>query len=396
VASPSYRTNVRLLQKSFSTLKRKASPINISFAVPKTELIHWRTARSNKPPCSLPVQLEDQLFYPQPRLKWLGFIFTPTFDPRSHFSRRYTLANAALAKIRRLSPPGMGLPPYLFLFLARSLRAPILLYGSALWTPPPSIMGPMSIFWHRVCRWITNCFSSTNLTCLHREACLPPLPVLVSQQRHLAGLRLICSPPEINPATTPLLHEVTTLPPISLHLTDYLPSVPGVVPSYARLKRRAKQLLLSDWSTTPAPPYYPYPPSTRPPPVMGLGQFVAGRIHQMRFGKSYLAAHSSWDEPDADTSCPLSSEAPQTFEHAILSCPSSARQRSRLLQGVSDLAPEAPIWSDQPLLILLAEFIHTTATGFPPGMPPLAHSLHIPPTNPLLKSTSLLAPGPRD
>jgi len=40
VASPSYRTNVRLLRKSFSALKRKASPINISFSVPKTELIH--------------------------------------------------------------------------------------------------------------------------------------------------------------------------------------------------------------------------------------------------------------------------------------------------------------------------------------------------------------------
>jgi len=103
VASPSYRTNVRLLQKSFSALKRKASPINISFSVPKAELIHWRTTRSNEPPCSLPVQLEDQLFYPQPCLKWVGFIFTPAFDPRSHFSRRYTLANAALATVRRLS-----------------------------------------------------------------------------------------------------------------------------------------------------------------------------------------------------------------------------------------------------------------------------------------------------
>jgi len=40
VASPSYRTNVRLLQKSFSALKRKASPINISFSIPKTELVH--------------------------------------------------------------------------------------------------------------------------------------------------------------------------------------------------------------------------------------------------------------------------------------------------------------------------------------------------------------------
>jgi len=289
---------------------------------------------------------------------------------------------------------------------------------------------------------------------LLREACLPPLPLLIHHQRRLAGLRLICSPPEINPATarlpksvptfsphratliargkitpqpylffnldwrsapdklknpryrhnvitalanaaTPLVHDVTTLPPISLHLTDYLPPVPGVVPSYARLKLRAKQLLLSDLSATPAPPYYPYPPSTRPHPFMGLGKFVAGRIHQMRSGKSYLAAHPSWEDPGADTSCPLCFEAPQTFKHAILSCPSSARQRSRLLQGVSNLAPEAPIWSDQQLHIALAEFIRTTATGFPPGMPPLAPSLHTP-TNPLFPSTSLSAPGPRD
>jgi len=152
VASPSYRTNVRLLQKSFSSLKRRASPINISFSVPKTQLIHWRTTRSNEPPCSLPVQLESLLFYPQSRLKWLGFIFTPAFGPRSHFSRRYTLANAALAIIRRLSPPRIGLPPYHCLSLARSLLAPILLYGSAVWNPPSSIMGPMSVFWHRVCR----------------------------------------------------------------------------------------------------------------------------------------------------------------------------------------------------------------------------------------------------
>jgi len=449
VASPSYRTNVRLLQKSFSALKRKASPIIIAFSVPKTELIHWRTTRSNEPPCSLPVQLEDQLFYPRSHLKWLGFIFTPAFDPRSHFSRRYTVANAALATIRRLSPPGMGLPPYLFFSLAHSLLAPILLYGSAIWYPPPSIMGPMSVFWHRVCRWITNCFSSTNITCLHREACLPQLPGLVRHQRRLAGLRLICSPPQINPATArlpksvptfsphrgtlivggkitsqpylffnldyrsapdktknpryrhnaitaiPLVHDASTLPPISLHLTDYLPPIPGVIPSYAPLKLRAKRLLLSNWSATPAPPYYPFPPSTRPHPFMGLGKFVAGRIHQMRSGKSYLAAHPSWDNPDAETSCPLCSGAPPTLEHAILSCPSSARERSRLLQGVSDLAPGAPIWFDQQLLVALSEFIRTTATGFPPGMPLLAPSLYTP-SNPLFPSTALSAPGPRD
>ena len=140
-------------------------------------------------------------------------------------------------------------------------------------------------------------------------------------------------------AAAPLVEDVSTLPPISLHLTDYLPPVPGIVPSYSRLKLRAKRLLLSDWSAARAPPYYPDPPSTRPHPFMGLGKFVAGRIHEMRSGKSYLAAHPSWGDPDADKSCPLCSEAPQTFVHAILSCPSAACQRSRLLQGISDLGP---------------------------------------------------------
>ena len=92
-------------------------------------------------------------------------------------------------------------------------------------------------------------------------------------------------------------------------MTDYLPPVPGVVPSYARLKLTAKQLLLYDWAATPAPPFYPYLPSTRPYPFMGLGKFVAGRLHQMRSGKSYLTAHAAWDNPDADTSCPTCFEA---------------------------------------------------------------------------------------
>jgi len=330
VASSSYRTNVLLLQKFFLSLKRKAAPINISFSVPKTELIHSRTARNNEPRCSLLVQLEDQLFYPQSRLRWLGYIFTPSFDLRSHFSRRYTLTKATLATICRLSPPGMGLPPHLCLSLARSLLALILLYGSAVWSPHPAIMNPMSVFWRRVCRWITNCFFTTNTTCLHREACLPPLPVLICHQRRLAGLRLICSPLEINPASarlpkslatfsphhapliargkitpqpylffnldwrsTPdkarnpryrhnaitalantavlLLHDAVIMPPISLHLTDYLPPVPGVVPSYARLKLRAKQLLLSDWSATPAPPILPISTINAPPSLYGFG-----------------------------------------------------------------------------------------------------------------------------
>jgi hypothetical protein len=220
------------------------------------------------------------------------------------------LANAAFTTIRRLSPPGMGLPPHLCLRLAKSLLEPILLYGIALWVPPAAIMDPMRVFWHRVCRWITNCFSSTPLPCLHREACLPPLSTLVILRRRQAGLRVLCSPPEINPATSflppavptfsshrttrppqpkigikpylffhlawdaptdkvrnpryrhtvltalahtvlPLLHGSHSLPPINLHLTDYLPPSPSGGPTFKTLKDRARHLLYEDWANDP-------------------------------------------------------------------------------------------------------------------------------------------------
>ena len=142
----------------------------------------------------------------------------------------------------------------------------------------------------------------------------------------------------------------------------------------------------------PGPAYYPYPPATRPHPFMGLGKFVAGRIYQMRSGRSYLAAHTSWENPVPDPACPCYLNAPQKFEHAILTCPSTAQQRSRLLQGVSDLGPQAPVWTDQQLLIDLAEFIHVTSTGFPPGMPPLPCLLQPPP--PLSPSSLALSSLP--
>jgi len=45
------------------------------------------------------------------------------------------VGSRALALIRRLSPPGAGLPPYLCHRVAISLVAPILQYGADLFTP---------------------------------------------------------------------------------------------------------------------------------------------------------------------------------------------------------------------------------------------------------------------
>jgi len=118
---------------------------------------------------------------------------------------------------------------------------------------------------------------------------------------------------------------------------------------------------------TPHPARYAYCPSLKPYPFMGLSKFDAGRLHQMRSGKSYLRAHPSWDNP-APTTCPSCMEAPETFKHPILHCSVKEPARDRHLQGLTELGPDAPVWSSAALLCALARSVRSTATAFPPGM----------------------------
>jgi len=68
----------------------------------------------------------------------------------------------------------------------------------------------------------------------------------------------------------------------------------------------------------------------------------------------------------------------------VLSSPSIALQRSCIFQWVSGVGTNALLCSDYCMLIGLAEYIHITATGFPPRMPPLPPSIHPPLPVPLL------------
>jgi len=125
---------------------------------------------------------------------------------------------------------------------------------------------------------------------------------------------------------------------------------------------------MEEWdAAAPDPARYPFRPSLRPHPFMGLDKFSAGRLHQMRSGKSYLRAHPAWDS-DGPTTCPRCQSAPETFEHAIHHCSAKEPARSRHLQAVLDVSPDAPVWLSAALLDALACFIKATATAFPPGM----------------------------
>jgi len=148
--------------------------------------------------------------------------------------------------------------------------------------------------------------------------------------------------------TIPFTLGLSRMPMINTHLVCPTPAFPPqslMDSTYSALKKRVREALLVEWgSLFPTPGYYLHPPVLHPRPFMGLNKFVAGRIHQMRAGKSCLAAHPTWRSPDAATSCPRCGLEPETFEHAILSCPSRQHSRWRLLHGVTDVGPEAPLW----------------------------------------------------
>jgi len=212
VASLSYRGNICRLQELLERLERKASRLGVSFSVAKTELIHWRTpSQRHLPKCVSPIQIKGEMFHPGNSVRWLGYWFTPALDPAAHFSRRLALAQGAFALIRRLSPPGAGLPPYLCHRLATSLIAPILLYGAGLFTPSVGTTNRLDTFWRKVKRWTTNCFSATPTGILTVESYLPPVSLLITHRQRLAALRVVCSPPSVNPATARLLPSFPSL-----------------------------------------------------------------------------------------------------------------------------------------------------------------------------------------
>ena len=174
------------------------------------------------------------------------------------------------------------------------------------------------------------------------ESSLPPVSLLMAHWQRLAALRVVCSPPSLNPAMARLHPSFPTLsvhrapdsstaitkglssvylplhwktprpvPPIRNHLpvdavahrtipftlglsrmpmmnshlvwpTPVLPPKSLMDSTYSALKMRVRETLLEEWASLfPTPGYYLHAPALHRRPFMGLGKFVAGRIHQM-------------------------------------------------------------------------------------------------------------------
>ena len=120
------------------------------------------------------MHLDGSILPPKDQVRWLGYWFTPSISTTTHFTKRLAKAQAAFVAMKRLSPPGMGLPPFLCHRVASSLLFPILSYGADVFTPTSHTARKLSVFWHKVQRWLTNCFACTPTDILAVEACLPP------------------------------------------------------------------------------------------------------------------------------------------------------------------------------------------------------------------------------
>jgi len=363
-------------------------------------------------------------FPPSQAVRWLGYWLTPTIHSSVHFLRRLALAKASCPSIRQLSAAGKGLSSWYNRKLVFGSILPILTYGCDLFVPGAATLKKLNSFWHGVIRWTTNCFYTTALGALYLEASLPPISSICKHCRRSAALRLVCAPSEFNPATaripesvptwdqsrsaddhrfflrgsstavhltswlgpavnsakhlpldslchevSDLIEEISILP---LALTDLVALLLSRVPSvtYQPLRTPLIQSLLADWLdiSPPVPSSYPYDACPTPPAFIGLPRFICGRIHQMRTGASYLAAHISWRNRDSTTLCPFSEEDDESFQHAILHCPAKAHPRLTHLSGVDDIGADGPPWVSVPLLRGLAEYLYATRTGFPPAM----------------------------
>ena len=151
-SSASYRGNIQILQRQYARLKASGARLGLSFSVPKTELIHLRTNRDKAPISNAMIHLDGSVFTPKGEVRWLGYWFTPWISTTPHFVKRLAKAQAAFVAVKRLSPPGIGLPPFLCHRLASSLLFPILSYGAEPFVPTVHMIRKLSAFWHKVQR----------------------------------------------------------------------------------------------------------------------------------------------------------------------------------------------------------------------------------------------------
>jgi len=130
-------------------MQGRGSCLGLGFSIPKTKLIQWRINRDRHPSSQATIHLATSVFRSKDELRSLWNWFTPSLSTTSHFTKCLAKAQVAFVAIKRLSPAGMGIPPFLYHRLASSLRFPILGSGGHVFTPTVHMMRKLSAFRQR-------------------------------------------------------------------------------------------------------------------------------------------------------------------------------------------------------------------------------------------------------
>jgi len=69
--------------------------------------------RDKDPISNAPVHLDGSNFTPRIEFRWLDYWLTPSMSTTPHFIKRLDKAQSVFVAIKRLSPLGKGLPPFL-------------------------------------------------------------------------------------------------------------------------------------------------------------------------------------------------------------------------------------------------------------------------------------------
>ena len=210
VFSRSYGINTLRLERWASHLLGKAAFLKLSFSLPKTELIHWRTIQQAGPRSKDTVCISGTVTEPSRFVRWLGFWLEDNMSTVTHFTRRLVLASAAFASVKAISHHGKGLNPRACRHIAQAFIRPVLLYGANLLAPTKGCLLKMEYLWHRVARWVTSCFYHTNSAALLAEAAMQPLAITVQGLHVLYVARIARTCPTLNPASARLPPDFPT------------------------------------------------------------------------------------------------------------------------------------------------------------------------------------------
>lgn len=403
-ASPSYYSNIRRLQAAWSNLQEVAVSLFISFSIPTTEFIHWRTSHDHNPIYHGPIVLNDILFFPLPQVKWLGMWFSSNLNVHHHFQQRYSKGCRTFGWLQTHSRPGSGLSAVNALRLAQAVILPTILYGSEVLQPKAAALNLLNSLWTRVLRWITNFFKSTDINILYPEAALMPLEIYCYKNRLSFARRVSLLSPLRNPVTARFAHDFPlpdkTRTKLSFqHLLPGNPNLPckwnqDLKPGRTYLpinqlstalknlflltnpdsnfgtpfivtKKQILDSMMTRWATLyPPPSYYSQPYSTKLHLFMSFDKFIGGRFHQFRAQKSYLSAHQSWHYRSLSTHCPRCHDTPEDLHHALIECKLRDLQRHKFIPYLEEVDD---IWTSFPKLLKVIQYMHSTKTSFPPS-----------------------------